>query len=58
MDVNPSLEWQASHFVEQRFCIENVSIIDEELKYRNLLTQQERQEDEEQEVQKPKGMRM
>lgn len=58
VDVNPSLEWQASHFVEQRFCIENVSIIDEELKYRNLLTQQERQEDEEQEVQKPKGMRM
>lgn len=54
MDVNPSLEWQASHFVKQRFRIENLSAIDEELKYRNLLSKQEHQEDKEQKtLQKP-----
>ncbi|MDW2862098.1 Mbov_0400 family ICE element protein [Mesomycoplasma ovipneumoniae] len=37
----------ATWFIKERYCIENISIIDEELKNRNLLAQQEHQEDEE-----------
>ncbi|WP_179853243.1 hypothetical protein [Mesomycoplasma ovipneumoniae] len=46
-------------FIKERYCIENISIIDEELKSRNLLTRQEHQKDEEQQTQKPtKGKKM
>ncbi|MHA0297325.1 Mbov_0400 family ICE element protein [Mesomycoplasma ovipneumoniae] len=46
-DYDWSKEEIATWFIKYRFCIENTSIIDEELKNRNLLVQQEHQEDKE-----------
>ncbi|MHA0315172.1 Mbov_0400 family ICE element protein [Mesomycoplasma ovipneumoniae] len=41
-----SKEEIATWFIKQRFCIKNISIINKELESRNLLRQQEHQEDE------------
>ncbi|WP_069099261.1 Mbov_0400 family ICE element protein [Mesomycoplasma ovipneumoniae] len=57
-DYDWSKEEIATWFIKERFCIENISIINEELENRNLLAQQKYQEDEEQQTQKPKGMKM
>ncbi|MDW2835854.1 hypothetical protein R7U59_03185 [Mesomycoplasma ovipneumoniae] len=59
-DYDWSKEEIATWFIKERFCIENISIIDEELENRNLLDQQEHQEDddeEEEQVQNQKTYR-
>ncbi len=56
-DYDWSKEEIATWFIKERFCIENTSIIDEELESRNLLTQQEYQEEKQKQVQNQKTYR-
>ncbi|MDW2870676.1 hypothetical protein R7V45_00815 [Mesomycoplasma ovipneumoniae] len=52
-----SKEEIATWFIKERYCIENISIIDEKLESRNLLVHHEHQEDEEEQVQNQKIFR-